>query len=330
MAYSLQYLRRVVWELYQHPEQALAFEGMALEGSREEKEAEVRRMLEDYWVILEYNNVKLESNRILQALEDPINTELAEEGIRPLVAEKMTGDDTFQEVRATLSAIEHADSVIRDLDFNLIAATSMISHGVDADRFNLMMFYGMPGSTAEYIQAYSRVGRKHTGLVIDIIRPTREKDRSYLKNFRKFHEYKDILVDSVAINRWAAKAVENTLPGVVSALLLNYYLYTLQDTPGLGNISQFEGLKRAFRSGAITAEALKAHAYGVYKCSDMDSSAGLLYRDVIDREIDRLVDRLRSGEMERKEYLLEVFNRCHFHVMQSLRDTDRQIIVELK
>ena len=137
----------------------------------------------------------MESNRVLQALEDPINTELVAEGIQTLVAKKMTGDDTFQEVRSILSNIEHANSVIHDLDFNMIAATSMISHGVDADRFNLMVFYGIPGSTAEYIQAYSRVGRKHTGIVIDIIRPSREKDRSYLKNFHKFHEYNDILVD---------------------------------------------------------------------------------------------------------------------------------------
>ena len=36
----------------------------------------------------------------------------------------MTGDDTFQEVRGTLSAIEHANSAIDDLDFNMIAATS--------------------------------------------------------------------------------------------------------------------------------------------------------------------------------------------------------------
>ena len=125
----------------------------------------------------------MESNRVLQALEDPINTELIAEGIQPLIAKKMTGDDTFQEVRATLSSIEHAESVIHDLDFNMIAATSMISHGVDADRFNLMLFYGMPGNTAEYIQAYSRVGRKYTGVVIDIMRPSREKDQSYLKNF---------------------------------------------------------------------------------------------------------------------------------------------------
>ena len=62
--------------------------GINLEGSLEQKLAEVRKLLEDYWIILEYNNVKLESNRVLQALEDPINTELNAEKIQPLSAKK--------------------------------------------------------------------------------------------------------------------------------------------------------------------------------------------------------------------------------------------------
>lgn len=328
VAYSLQYLKRVVYALYQHPEQILAIPGMCLAGSAEEKISAARKLLEDYWIILEYNNVKMESNRVLQALEDPINTELLAEKIEPLTAKKMTGDDTFQEVRATLSSIEHAQSVIHDLDFNMIAATSMISHGVDADRFNLMLFYGMPGNTAEYIQAYSRAGRKHTGVVIDIMRPSREKDQSYLKNFVKFHEYKDILVDSVSINRWAAKAVENTLPGILSSLILNYYEYKLQCT--VGDISKYGDLKKALLAGAITADMLKSHAYQIYKCSDTDSSIGKLYRITIDRIIDDLVTSLKNGSIESGTYLTEVFDRCYCHVMSSLRDTDKQIIVELK
>lgn len=330
VAYSLQYLKRVVWDLYQNPEQVLGFDGFHVDGSIQEQVQEVKKLLEDYWIILEYNNVKLESNRVLQALEDPINTELNSEGIQPLSAKKMTGDDSFQEVRATLSAIEHADSIVSDVDFNMIAATSMISHGVDADRFNLMMFYGMPGNTAEYIQAYSRVGRKHTGVVIDIMRPSREKDQSYLKNFYKFHEYKDILVDSVSINRWAAKAVETTLPGVISGLLLNYYLYQLKYTPEMNDISKFRGLKKAIQTGTISGDELKEHAYGVYKCSENDSSIGKLYKQTIDRMIDSLVDNLGSAGFEGKMYLTQVFDKCYFHVMMSLRDTDKQLLVEVK
>lgn len=328
VAYSLQYLKRVVFELYNDPKQILRIPGMNIKGTEEEQIAAALRLLEDYWIILEYNNVKMESNRVLQALEDPINTELIAENIQPLIAKKMTGDDTFQEVRATLSSIEHADSVINNLDFNMIAATSMISHGVDADRFNLMLFYGMPGNTAEYIQAYSRVGRKHAGIVIDIMRPSREKDQSYLKNFVKFHEYKDILVDSVSINRWAAKAVENTLPGILASLILNYYEYELQYS--IGDVSKYGDLKKALVNEAITADMLKNHAYEIYKCSDNDSSIGKLYRITIDKIIDNLVWSLKNGSIEAKTYLTEAFDRCRCHVMSSLRDTDKQIIVELK
>lgn len=330
VAYSLQYLKRVVWNLYTNPQEVLAFPGIKIEGSEEDRLAEVKQLLEEYWIILEYNNVKLESNRVLQALEDPINTELIDEGVQPLTAKKMTGDDTFQEVRATLSTIENAESMIDGIDFNMIAATSMISHGVDADRFNLMLFYGIPGNTAEYIQAYSRVGRKHTGVVIDIMRPSREKDQSYLKNFIKFHEYKDILVDSVSINRWATKSVENTLPGVISSLILNHYLYLLKYEAGMSDISKYSNLKTALTTDKISAEELKQHAYGVYKCSDDDSSVGKLYRQTIDRLIDQLVDDLKNGSFDGNAYITEVFNHCYFKVMLSLRDTDKQLIVEMK
>jgi hypothetical protein len=330
VAYSLQYLKRVVWNLYVNPSEVLDFEGIEIIGTEEERLAKVKQLLEEYWIILEYNNVKLESNRVLQALEDPINTELIDEGVQPLTAKKMTGDDTFQEVRATLSTIEHAKSMIDDVDFNMIAATSMISHGVDADRFNLMLFYGIPGNTAEYIQAYSRVGRKHTGVVIDIMRPSREKDQSYLKNFVKFHEYKDILVDSVSINRWATKAVENTLPGVISSLILNHYLYLLKYETGIGDISKYVNLKAALNANKITTSELKRHAYGVYKCSDDDSSVGKLYRQTIDRLIDQLIDDLKNGSFDGNAYITEVFSHCYFKVMLSLRDTDKQLIVEMK
>ena len=330
VAYSLKYLKKVVWELYKNPKQILSFEGINLDGDEEEQIAEAKKLIEEYWIILEYNNVKFESNRVLQALEDPINTELIEEGIEPLIPRKMTGDESFQEVRSTLSAIEHADSVIGGIDFNMIAATSMISHGVDADRFNLMVFYGIPGSTAEYIQAYSRVGRKHPGIVIDIIRPSREKDRSYLKNFNKFHEYKDILVDAVSINRWATKAVEITLPGVVSSLLLNYYLYKLKYTDGAKDISKFADLQKAIKTGKIPEEEIKQHAYNIFKCSNEDSSVGKLYKQTIDLKVSELFEKLRNNSFEAKTYLTEVFDKCNFHIMNSLRDTDKQIIVEMK
>ena len=70
---------------------------------------------------------------------------------------------------------------------------------------------------------------RHTSIVIDLIRPMRETDQSYLKNFTSMHKYKDLLVEPVPINRWASKAVENTLPGIFTGLLLTCYDPEIQD-----------------------------------------------------------------------------------------------------
>lgn len=330
VAYAVQYLRRIVWDLNKNPCQIINLEGMKLVGTPEEQIEQARKLAQDYWVLLEYNNVKMESNRVLQAIEDPINPELIEDNIDPITVKKMTGDDSFQEVRSILSQIENASDIITDIDFNMIAATSMISHGVDANRFNLMLFYGIPGSTAEYIQAYSRVGRKHSGIVIDIIRPSREKDQSYLRNFVKFHDYKDILVDSVSINRWASRAVESTLPGIVAALILNHYKFKAQFDKDTSDISKYKGLRNAIDKGFITSEEIKMHAYNIYKCSEDDGSTGRLYNEKISKLVDNLFVNLTSSSFDPKMYIIEIFEKCYFRIMSSLRDTDKQLIIELE
>jgi hypothetical protein len=108
---------------------------------------------------------------------------------------------------------------------NSITATSMISHGVDVERFNMMVFFGMPRQTAEYIQSSSRAGRDHPGLIFNVFHPIRERDRSHYHFFEKYHEFLDRLVEPVAINRWAKNSVHRTHPGLFMSLLLKHYMY---------------------------------------------------------------------------------------------------------
>lgn len=103
----------------------------------------------------------------------------------------MTSDVDFQTVRKTLFDIQSNRRNFNST--NLLLATSTISHGVDEDSFNLMYFFGMPNNNAEYIQAYSRTGRKHTGIVIDIIRLMRVRDRSYLSESERRHILKYLM-----------------------------------------------------------------------------------------------------------------------------------------
>ena len=168
VVYSLKYMREVVYDYKEHPEKILEIPGIGITTIDDALE-----ILKDYWIFLEYNNVKRDGNNVEGALETPINVELRKAGITPFSTRKMTGDETFQDVREVLSQVETNEDVFNGA--NLIVATSMISHGVDADRFNIMFFYGMPGNTAEYIQAYSRTARRHSSIYESRIRVERRR-----------------------------------------------------------------------------------------------------------------------------------------------------------
>jgi hypothetical protein len=323
VVYSLKYMRQIVYKYYLEPEKILAIEDIGIVSIEDAREA-----LKDFWIFLEYNNVKIDSNNVSNALEDPVNTELKEEGVIPFNTRKMTGDESFQDVREILANIENTDDVYDGI--NLIAATSMISHGVDADRFNVMFFYGIPGNTAEYIQAYSRAGRRHSSIVIDIMRPTRETDQSYLKNFMKFHEFKDIMVEAVPINRWATKAIESTLPGILAGLLINYYDVELQYT--IGSLHNMKNLQKAIATNSIDNETVKNHLYKAYGCSDggVYIDLGNQYKVKIDKFIDEIFLKILDRNWTWQDYIINGFEILGYKIMLSLRDTDKQLIIELE
>ena len=164
-----------------------------------------------------YNNRKNDVYEVQNTLQNQANNLLEQKKIPKFNVAQMTSDEDFQQVRKTLFDIQ--DNKHKLDEKNVILATSTISHGVDEDAFNIMYFFGMPSNNAEYIQAYSRTGRKYTGIVIDIIRLLRIRDRSYLKNFVIFHQNKEDLVEAVPINRWAKNAIYSTLPGLFVALI---------------------------------------------------------------------------------------------------------------
>jgi hypothetical protein len=171
-------------------------------------------LLDLYRVSLTYLTSLVDFGKLRRSMETQVNEHLRNLGLQEVGVRELSGDTGFDDVRATLDDLEESGGT------EAVLATSMISHGVDVARLNVMAFNGMPKSMAEYIQASSRVGRRFLGIVFMIFNPVRERDRSHFRYHGKFHEYLDRMVEPVAINRWSRYASQRTLPGVFMAEVL--------------------------------------------------------------------------------------------------------------
>ena len=68
-----------------------------------------------------------------------------------------------------------------------LLTTSMFGTGVDVNRLNLMLVAGQPKSTAQYIQATGRVGRKNGAIVATYLRSSRPRDLDHYERFMGYH-----------------------------------------------------------------------------------------------------------------------------------------------
>lgn len=104
---------------------------------------------------------------------------------------------------------------------DVLLASNMISVGVDIPRLALMVVAGQPKTTAEYIQASSRVGRRASeapGLVVTCFNVHKSRDRSHYEHFSAYHEsfYRD--VEASSLTPFSAPALDRGLAGTLVGL----------------------------------------------------------------------------------------------------------------
>jgi hypothetical protein len=103
---------------------------------------------------------------------------------------------------------------------DVLLASNMISVGVDIERLGMMVVAGQPKTTAEYIQASSRVGRqaKWPGLVVTCFNVHKPRDRSHYETFSAYHESFYRFVEVTSLTPFSGPALERGMVGALMAV----------------------------------------------------------------------------------------------------------------
>jgi hypothetical protein len=157
----------------------------------------------------------------------------------------------------------------------------MISVGLDITRLGLMVVLGQPKSSAEYIQATSRVGRNADapGLVVTLLNVHKPRDRSHYEHFIGFHRTFYRAVEATSVTPFSPRALDRALAAALIAICRHS---DPAFTPALGasvimaKRQQLEDAARLFarraeqHDGTLTAqEASELHDKVLHRCRDL-------------------------------------------------------------
>ena len=281
--------------------------------------AEILRLLFEYELVLAYVNSKAHGVVINDDLAR-LSERLISNGEDRVRSEFLMGETSLGELASVVAAVQEGTlKTPRQERIRALVGTSVVSHGVDLDRLNFEILAGMPTSYAMYIQAASRAGRSHVGLVISIFDRTNRRETSMFQSFATTHLALEKMVEPVPVNRFASRAVERTLPGILCALLLD------ETRNPSWSCEESITLTRRFRSwwNAVAANLIPHITDRVaraYKCPVVVPSFRVEEQQLVDDALFRWenVERPRMQQWQ-ADFLGDLFTSP---AMRSLRDVD--------
>ncbi len=185
-----------------------------------------------YMTLVGYFNSLRELGGMRRLVEDDVNSRIFRAGGENrgrLIIEELTSRKSAADIPQTLDQLgvrrlshEKRKPAQRGADppsIDVLLATNMISVGVDVPRLGAMVVAGQPKSTSEYIQATSRVGRAHPGLVLTVYNWARPRDLSHYETFGHYHRTLYRQVEALSVTPFAPRALDRGLTGVLASLL---------------------------------------------------------------------------------------------------------------
>jgi hypothetical protein len=214
------YFHQEIVRMQRNPDYGL--QALGMEGLHDE--AWLQKLLLGYELTLGYVNRKADADRIAYELNRAAGRpELDEELlVKVLIGGGADMGTPLAEIADTLNEIvdQYRNQPDRTKRLRALVATSVISHGVDLDALNLMVVNNMTPTVAQYVQASSRAGRSHVGLVIVSFDRRSARERAFFTYFSEYHAFLDRMIAPVPINRFARFAAQATVPGILSALIV--------------------------------------------------------------------------------------------------------------
>ncbi len=187
-------------------------------------------LAEPYMTLVSYFNSLRELGGAIRLMDDDIPARLEQlrtAGLprrqRPIY-EELTSRIKQEQIPHLLRRLERRHDAPRTendpLPLDAVLASNMISVGVDIDRLGLMTVSGQPKTTAEYIQATSRVGRQPwgPGMVVTIYNWSRPRDLSHYERFRHYHTTLYRNVEAVSATPFSSRALDRGLRGTYVAM----------------------------------------------------------------------------------------------------------------
>jgi len=278
--------------------------------------------LENYKIILTYHNKKSDVHSMSYYLGAVVNSKLENYKFIPKI---LTGDSSLDDIKDLINlanrfykSSENKESLIS------VFATSIVSHGIDIEKWNFMIFQGMPRSTAEYIQAMSRVGRKFSGVIFVWFYPNRARDLSFYQNFEDYHEIIEEKVENVPLSRWAKLGFKQTFTSIFNASILNYMSDILEQP-----IYKVEKVNQVF-SDETNKEKLMEFIRKAY-ITDSPMPGASYFGKVIQKETEERLNYLKTytgGEINFFPNALKDCDQKYYKTQYGMRGIQDEVILK--
>ncbi|MGM7698479.1 helicase-related protein [Microbacterium sp. A84] len=288
-----------------------------------------------YWTLAVYHNSLRELGRTVTILRDDVQSNLSRRAggsrparvIGPDGVEELNGNVPSDELIRLLQRLErgpdHSDVI------DALATTNIMSVGIDVERLGVMLVNGHTKTTAEYIQATSRVGRGTTpGLVVTMFRSGKPRDRSVFESFRAYHGAYYRFVEPSSVTPWSLQARRRALRAAL--VILVRHGAGLRDNADAAHFDpESAGVKKAVE--LLKQHVARADPREADQVEEEIDGAVLDWVEVRER-VSKAGKKLIYKSRDAEERLLRQFTEpgAGWPVMNSMRNVDKVVKVRSK